>query len=491
MTKCRFSPFLTVLIIFSILFILLPTSSYSSTHEAIVKVFTTSMSYNYGAPWQTNSIEEWSGSGCIISGKRILTNAHVISNATFIEVQKHGDPARFTASVVAVSHDADLALLQVEDDKFFNDTTPLKLGGLPDMLDEVLVYGFPEGGEGLSVTKGIISRIETIEYIHSRFSLLGLQIDAAINSGNSGGPAVKNGKIVGVAMQSKKKAENIGYIIPTPIIKHFLTDLKDGRYDGFPDDGVVFKPLLNTALKTLLNFPNAETGVYISLVVPGTAADGLLLPGDVILCVDNHQVANDGTILVRPGLRVQVNYCTLSHQIGESSIVTVWRNGSKQKIDVPLTTNQVDTQLIKPPQYDCRPEYYILGGIVFTPLSINYFLLWEDAPWQLMRYIYKYREKANEQVVIINGLLSSEMTAGNDSVVNERVISVNGQSFSGFKSFAAIVDVALTKNKFITLKTENHDFVVVSSQEHRKNEKKLLELYGIDAPYQIDGMEPL
>ena len=100
--------------------ILLPTFSFADTQESIVKVFTTSTTYNYDVPWQLNSIEQCTGSGCIITGNRILTNAHVVSNATFIEVQRHGDPTQFTASVLVVSHDADLALLQVEDDRFFN-----------------------------------------------------------------------------------------------------------------------------------------------------------------------------------------------------------------------------------------------------------------------------------------------------------------------------------------------------------------------------------
>jgi len=243
--------------------LLLPLFVYADTQGAIVKVFTTSTIYDYDSPWQTSGIEKCSGSGCIISGKRILTNAHVVSNATFIEVQRHGAPTIFTARVIAISHDADLALLQVEDDVFFNDTVPLKFGVLPDLLDEVFVYGFPEG---------------------------------AINSGNSGGPVIMDGKIVGVAMQTRKKAENIGYIIPVPIIEHFLTDIKDGCYDGFPDDGVVFQELRNSAFKKFLNLPDSAAGVYITYIIPGASSDNLLFPGDVILSVDGHSVASDGTV---------------------------------------------------------------------------------------------------------------------------------------------------------------------------------------------------
>ena len=494
--SCRIEPKMISFLLRSLIILLsgiilpLPTLSYAGIQESIVKVFTTATVYNYDVPWQNNGTENFTGSGCIISDKRILTNAHVVSNATFIEVKRHGNPKRFIARVIAVSHDADLALLQVEENTFFDDTTPLKFGRLPELLDDVLVYGFPEGGEGLSVTKGIISRIEITRYVHSYLPLLGLQIDAAINSGNSGGPVIKDGKIIGIAMQTKTNAENIGYIIPVPIIEHFLTDIKDGHYDGFPDDGVVSQSLRNPTLKKSLKIPDSETGIYISYVIPGTSADGILFPGDVILNVDNHPVANDGTVLLRPGLRVQSKYYILYHQMGESAVITVLRNGSKLDITIPLTTKEGDSRLVKFPQYDCLPEYYILAGIIFTPLTFNYLTTWGDdikeAPWDLMKYFLKFRDKADEQIVIIQGLLSSKMTAGYQGAENKRIISINGQRFTNFKSFTTMIDNALSSNNFITLKTDSHNIIVVSPQEHKKNEKRLLELYEINEPFKIE-----
>jgi len=465
---------------------LIPNLSHAKTQDSIVKVFTTATTYDYDSPWLVAGIEEASGSGCIISGQRILTNAHVVSDAVYIQVQRYGDPNKFIATVIAVSHEADLALLQVENDAFFDNTTPLELGVLPELLDGVVVYGFPKGGEGLSVTKGIVSRIEITKYVHSRLQFLGLQIDAAINSGNSGGPVIMDSKIIGVAMQTMEKAENIGYIIPVPIIEHFLTDLQDGNYDGFPDDGVLVQTLENMALRASLSLPNNETGVYVAKVIPGTSADGLLKPGDVILSVDDHQVANDGSVLLRPGLRVQSGHYVSEHQIGDSGVVSIWRNGTKQTVSIPLTTKQGDSQLVKRKQYDSPPEYYIVAGIILTPLSQNYLATWGEefenkTPWHLLRYFYEKRQKADEEVVIINGFLSSKMTSGYQEFAEDRrVISINGQSFASFKELTILIDNALTKDDPITFITEDHAVVVVSPTEHRKNETKLLELYGID-----------
>ena len=465
--------------------VLVPSYGHAKTQDAIVKVFTTATTYDYDSPWQVSGTQESTGSGCIISGRQILTNAHVVSNAAYIEVQKYGVPNKYTAGVIAVSHEADLALLQVEDDAFFDNTTPLELGGLPELLDGVVVYGFPEGGDGLSVTEGIVSRIEVTEYVHSRLQFLGLQIDAAINSGNSGGPVIMDGKIVGVAMQAIEEAENIGYIIPVPIIDHFLIDLQDGNYDGFPNDGVVIQSLDNTALRAMLQLPDSETGVYVAHIIPGTSADGHLEAGDVILSIDNHEIANDGSILLRSGLRLQSDYYITNHQIGDNVGVSIWRNGQKQNISIPLLTKQGGSKLVKPPQYDSLPEYYILSGIILTPLSHNYLATWGEewekkSPGRLLRYFYEDRQKADEQVVIINGLLSSKITAGYQDMVDTRVISINGKNFASFKQMTSMIDMALTKDDPITLETMDHAAVVVSPMEHHENEKKLLELYGID-----------
>ena len=116
-----------------------------------------------------------------------------------------------------VAHECDLATLEVEDAGFWEGVTPLKLGAMPSLQDEVAVVGYPEGGEGVSITQGVVSRIEIQRYAHSGQSLLAVQIDAAINPGNSGGPALNaNGEVVGVAFQLQQERQHIGHVVPNP-----------------------------------------------------------------------------------------------------------------------------------------------------------------------------------------------------------------------------------------------------------------------------------
>ena len=219
-----------------------------------VKVFATIAPPNYALPWQNHPLKNVTGSGFIISGQRILTNAHVVADQAFVMVRKHGSPERFAARVLAAGHDCDLALLAVEDPSFFDSTLPVQFGGLPRLEDEVSVVGYPTGGDNISVTRGIVSRVEPQQYAHGTTTLLAIQIDAAINPGNSGGPAFQGSKVVGVAFQNLQGAENIGFVIPTTIIDHFLTDVernasKNRPHAGFSSLGLHCQAMENINLR--------------------------------------------------------------------------------------------------------------------------------------------------------------------------------------------------------------------------------------------------
>lgn len=148
--------------------------------------------------------------GFVIPGKKILTNAHVVADNTFVLVRKHGSSTKYRAQVEAVGHECDLAILVVESDEFWDGMTFLELGDIPFLQQAVAVVGYPQGGDNISVTKGVVSRVEPTQYVHGATQLMAIQIDAAINPGNSGGPAIMGNKVAGVAFQNLSGAENIG-----------------------------------------------------------------------------------------------------------------------------------------------------------------------------------------------------------------------------------------------------------------------------------------
>jgi hypothetical protein len=203
----------------------------------------------------------------------------VVQNQVFVEVKRHGRAEKFPATVEGVGHDCDLALLAVEDPAFFRGARPLPLGRLPPLSSGVSVLGYPIGGERLSVTQGVLSRVEMTPYSQSQRVLLAGQIDAAINSGNSGGPVVRGSGLVGVAFQSLEEGENIGYMIAEPVVRHFLADLEDGVFQGFPDLGAALQPS-SPRPPPRARLPERH-GVLVASVAFGACAWKRLLPRDV------------------------------------------------------------------------------------------------------------------------------------------------------------------------------------------------------------------
>jgi hypothetical protein len=248
----------------------------------------------------------------------------------------------------------------------------LEFGSLPELQDEVEVLGYPTGGTSMSVTSGVVSRIEMQQYAQAGVHLLAMQIDAAINPGNSGGPVVDlDGKVVGVAFQSLISAENIGYVVPVNVVQHFLEDIRrnKGKYTGFCSIGMRLSLLENESFRKSLGMTKHYSGVRIRELAPLSAAKGILEPGDVILALDGIAVANDGKIPFRPGERVSMNSYLQTKFAGDRVLLTLFRDGHEREQSVPVS---ILNDLVPSHWNSQPPPYLIVGGLVFTVLSCPY-----------------------------------------------------------------------------------------------------------------------
>lgn len=403
----------------------------SAVRDSVVKVYTTRQIPSYADPWSPRAIESLTGSGCVIAGRRILTSAHVVSDRTFVAVRRNGDSEKHEARVVQVSHEADLALLSVDDQSFWDGVASLPLGPLPPSQGEVLVYGFPLGGDTLSVTRGVVSRVEHQYYLHGGRELLAGQIDAAINAGNSGGPVVRGGELVGIVMQGDAGADNIGYMVPTPVIGHFLDDVADGRYDGFPVLGIDWQSVENKDLRELYRLPTNRTGVLVTRVLPDSAALGLLQRGDVLLSIDGRDIGGDGTLEFRPRERTSFGYVVDARQVGAALSLMVLRAGAVLPVQITLGTGGANQAVVGPEQYDRPPSYFVFAGLVFSPLTLGYLRSfgddWSlDAPPHLLAELERAPSVAGEQAVVLVKVLASAISEGYHDLADEIVSSVDG-----------------------------------------------------------------
>ena len=444
--------------------------------NSIVKIFTVSSNPVFKQPW-TSTISQATGSGFIINGNKILTNAHVVTNASFIEVLKNGDTKRYEAKILSICHDCDLALITVKDKNFFKNTNSLEIGELPKLEQKVDVYGFPEGGETLSVTSGVISRIENQVYVHSGKSLLAIQIDAAINPGNSGGPAISGGKVVGVVMQGRRRSQNIGYIIPTTQIKHYLKDIEDGKVDGYPFLGVLVEKMENPSIKELFKLKDKKVGVLVNKIVPNSPCDGKLKVDDIILEIDGFKIYSNARVEFRKKEFTSFSYVLERHQLGDKVVCKIIRNNKIKKVTLKLDKNEQDLMLVKKNKFLNKPPYYIFGGYVFVVGSLEY-----GVP---LKYFDMFPTKDRKELVLLYRVLPNELTKGYNRLANVVIQKVNGRKFKDFKEFVKIIESS--KDKFIVFEDDYNYKIVLKKAGVLKKQKEILNRYNIRS-YKLDKL---
>ena len=445
--------------------------------NAVVKIETTSSAPNFVMPWQNRMSGESSGSGVVIRGNLILTSAHNVDDCTMVSVRKNNNDTLFVARVKFVDHECDLALLTVDDPRFFADVTPMELAETPPPQSMVVAAGFPIGGDGLSLTQGIISRIELRRYSHSAKFLLTAQVDAAINPGNSGGPVLYAGKVVGIAFQGNDSGESLGYMIPSDVIKHFFADIADGKVDGFGVLGFDYLSLDNPDTRAYLKMTPEQTGIMVRKVHPGTDSNALKV-GDVVLAINGNVIADNGNIRLADGQARHFITVANNKQLGEKVKLTLLRDG--KIVDSELTVRKFHEQ-VEPFLYDRKPEYYIVGGLVFTKLSYSYLMSWgrNDPPARLVRKIGIEKDSPEDDVVVLSMVLGDEVNIGYNRLIARELEQVNGKKIRNLKELVETVEKC--KDEYITF-TFAEDLPVILNLNHlREANPRILKRYRVPA----------
>ncbi|KAJ0017395.1 hypothetical protein Pint_11676 [Pistacia integerrima] len=427
--------------------------------DSVVKVFTVSRSPNYFLPWQNKSQRETTGSGFVIHGKKILTNAHVVADHTFLMVKKHGGSTKYRARVEAVGHECDLAILVVENEEFWEGVTFLELGDTPFLQHAVAVVGYPQGGDNISVTKGVVSRVEPTQYVHGATQLMAIQIDAAINPGNSGGPAIMGNKVVGVAFQNLSGAENIGYIIPVPVIKHFIIGVEEnGKYVGFCSLGLSCQTTENVQLRKFFGMRPEMTGVLVDKINPLSDAHKILKKDDIVLAFDSVPIANDGTVPFRNRERITFDHLVSMKKPNEKCLLKVLRDAKEHEFSITL-----------------RPPYLHEYGEDW----------YNTSPRRLCeRALRELPKKASEQLVILSQVLMDDINAGYERFAELQIKKVNGVEIENLKHLCEQVENCSAESLRFDL--DDDRVIVLDYQMAKIATSRILELHRIPSAMSSD-----
>jgi len=439
---------------------------------SVVKIFSKVSTPDYTRPWLKPLPSEISGSGVVIEGKRILTNAHVVLHASEVSIQANSKAEEFTAKVEAIAPDIDLAVLKLKDEKFFDTHPALPRSNLtPEIKSNLLVYGFPSTDFGLSITRGTLSGMEFTHYTPS-LSGLRLQVDALINPGNSGGPVVLNGKMIGIVFSRLDKAprgtdSGTGYVIPNEEIALFLQSSGHYGKPGLFDD---YENLKNPALRTFLKLDASVHGV----VVQKSYRDEPLHKWDVITQIGGIPLDDDGMIQVTPHLNLYFTYQVQKLARDGKVPLTILRNGKEMPIEMPTLTRpdflMRDVGAVTPES----PSYFICGPMVFSTVNTPYINAITSGEYgtDIIRFLFdssspiitrRWDKPAfpdEELVVIASPFFPSSLADGYSNPIAHVVGKLNGVPVKNLKQLVTLLRDS--KDEFFTFEMqESHSQDIV------------------------------
>ncbi len=269
------------------------------------------------------------GTGIVMDERGfILTNAHIVEEALRIYVTLTNERT-YEAMLVGMDSDMDVAVLKIDAPELtaahFGDSDQLMIGENVAVIGDPTIYTELRG----TLTNGIVSALNRPMDMAVRL----IQTNAAINTGNSGGPVINAyGQVIGITVMkmtsSQKNIEGLGFAIPVSAVKTVVEEIiRKGEYEH-PAIGIVGMTV-SAELSAAYDTPR---GVLVDSVLDAAAEGGCeLLPGDVITTIDGREILNMDAL----------NDMKYRHSIGDVMRVTVVRAGVVKNVDVPLFSDSI------------------------------------------------------------------------------------------------------------------------------------------------------
>lgn len=456
----------TILLI--VLFFFSYANARSNYEKSVVRISSTLSLYDYKNPWKDPARKNIVGTGVIIENHYILTNAHVVSNAKKIEIKKSNENKSYYAKIKYISHQADLALLEIYNKKFFKNTKALKISQDIKIGDKVIVAGYPLSDLRLSSKKGNIRKIKYESYSLSNEDLLALELNITLKEGNSGGPILnKNGQIIGLVMQMPKDSSSTAYAIPSFIINTFFTDIEDKKIDGFHSNSNSYQYLEN---KTLQNYYKIkEAGMLVTDI---DAQEKQLKVDDIITKINGYKISNIS----------KLKFFSQFHKktVNQSIPLSILRNQKIIKIDYKLyNSNKLIAQ-----EFNKKPRYFIFGGLVFTPITRNYLQSIGMKQYEMNMLFYEQKRtlQKEEPVAWMETKFPHEINKGYISKV-EIVDKVNDIKVKSFSHFVKLIKdskekyilIEFIKKQSVLLKKDEamRSFLEINDNQKNKEEKNV------------------
>lgn len=412
--------------------------------DSLIKVNVTSQSYDLQIPWQKQSPNARRGLGVLLAGNRILVTGQMVADATYIELELPESGQKIPAKVVAVDYEANVALLRAASPQkqtaFFAGLKPMSLDTSARIGDSLAVWQTGRVGD-LIVTPLRISKVITQRYVVENATFIVYEANGIIRSeANSFTlPVVKGGKLAGLLLRYDSKNQ-VCTILPAPIIDHFLKDISDGKYEGFPNLGVEFQTTLDDQFREYLGLKNDSRGMFVSGVMKGTSADKVgVKEGDIVLEINGHAVDSRGDYQDPQFGALSISHIVRGRAfVGDKLDVKVLRDGKEVLLSGTLIRKEPGEYLVWPYLFDRGPNYLMMGGLLFQELSQPYLGAFGDnqrggAVLRLARiasHPEEFEKEGRRKLVFLSAVLPTASVQGYERLGGQVVNLVNGRKIN-------------------------------------------------------------
>ena len=440
--------------------------------DSIVYLETSAYGYSVSQPWKHDALKQDWACGCAVGPYEVVTPASRVADLAYAKAFRYAQNAFITARIRVVDYGSDLCLIQLDPNELDEPLVPLHFEPRYDRGAQVSFHWLTSDSH-MANGRGYVDRARAVRVVTSHAPHLRYIIANTSRRLGRGEVYCTGSTPIGIGCWSSD--DNETDVIPAETIRRFLADVADGgAYRGFGEVGFGASELRDPTMRAMLEMPaSVDGGIYVA--DPFTLGTGceVLKKGDVVLSIDDQTLNARGQYTDPTYGLLSWQHLITSKTAGQTVAFELWRDGQRQRLDVPVKSFRAADMLVPFNEYDRQPQYVILAGFVFQTLTRDYLLEFGDKPsGQAPSHLYHYyRDLAvkptdrRRDIVVLSYVLPTPVNMGYTDLGQLVVEEFNGMPIASI----ADIEEALKRNpqsEYHRVEFELYNPTVVIPRQH-------------------------
>ena len=457
-----------------------------SLEQSIVLLDIKRKNYDYFQPW-TTPMQNLQKFGVVVNDKEILTTAEGLADRTLLRLQKEGRGKWYMGEVFWIDYHANLALVRPADDSFWKGMRSVELAHPIDPAAPMQVLRWRAGK--LETRRAEFNQFTVEDAKLSYAQYLQMEVNSEITGAGWGEALIADGKVVGLVNSQNGDSCKA---IPSSFIHEILEARKKGSYRGLGFFDFVWQQAENPSTLRYLNLEGEQRGVIVIEVPKERLAEDTVKPRDIILEIDGFDIDTTGDYRDPDyGHLLLENLATRKKWAGDEVRMKVWRNGKLMNIKYRIPKADYASRLVPDAAYDAPPEYFLMGGLVFQPLSNAYLRSWgpdwrRRAPFRLYYYNNLPQTKERPSLVVLSQVLPDAFNLGYQEYRFLAVDKANGVKVSKLDDLRQALEKPVDGFHILELmEGDSLRRMVLDAGELEKATQRVLSRYGIEKDHVV------